>query len=85
MDPSYSRSHYRPEPPLTWGSHRSKLVAMMKKDPCAAGLTEAEFVRITTWNDANVPFFGTYRGKKYHKDKNDPDFRPPPLPVVMAR
>ncbi len=85
MDSSYGRAHYRPEPPLTWGSHRSKLVARIRKDPCAAGITEAEFVRITTWNDANVPFYGTYRGKKELKDKNEPDFRPPPAPVVLAK
>jgi len=85
MNPAYGRSHYRPEPPLTWGSHRSKLIARISKAPCAAGITKAEFVKITTWNDANIPFYGTYRGKKDPKYKDEPDFWLPPLPVVTAK
>jgi hypothetical protein len=79
MNPAYGRSHFRPEPPLTWGSNRSKLVVRLSKEPCAAGITEAERVRITTWNDANTPFYGTYRGKRELKHRDEPDFRQAPL------
>jgi hypothetical protein len=52
------------EPPLTFGSHQSKLVTQILKDPCKAGLTREEFIRIVTWIDANVPYYGTHQGKK---------------------
>ena len=66
------------EPPLTFGSHRSKLVERIRKDPCKANLTRAEFIRIVTWIDANVPYYGTHQGKKNIKWKDDADFRPMP-------
>jgi hypothetical protein len=67
------------EPPLTFGSHQSKLVERIRKDPCKARLTQEEFIRIVTWIDANIPFYGTHRGKKNLKWKDEPDFRPLPL------
>jgi hypothetical protein len=67
------------EPPLTFGSHRSKLVEQIRKDPCKAGLTQEEFIKIVTWIDANAPFYGTHEGKKNIQWKDDPDFRPNPL------
>jgi len=85
MNPAYGRAHYRPEPPLTWGSYRSRLTARIGKDPCKSNITKEEFVRITTWNDANIPFYGTYRGKKDPQHKDEPDYWLPPLPVVLAK
>jgi hypothetical protein len=67
------------EPPLTFGSHRSKLVERIRNKPCNANLTRAEFVKIVTWIDANAPYYGTHQGKKNIKWKKDPDFRPMPL------
>ena len=74
----YGSSHVPAEPPLTFGSHRSKLVERIRKDPCKANLTREEFIRIVTWIDANAPYYGTHRGKKNLKWKGDPDFRPLP-------
>jgi hypothetical protein len=79
MNDAYGRAHYRPEPPLTWGSNRSKLVVRLTKEPCSSGITEEELIRITTWNDANIPFYGTYRGKRDPKHRDEPDFRLPPV------
>jgi len=67
------------EPPLTFGSHRSKLVEQIRKQPCQAGLTQEEFIKIVTWIDANAPFYGTHNGKKNIQWKDDPDFRPLPV------
>jgi len=67
------------EPPLTFGSHRSKLVERIRREPCKAGLTREEFIRIVTWIDANAPYYGTHEGKKNLQWKNEPDFRPLPL------
>ena len=67
------------EIPLTFGSHRSKLVRRIRKAPCKANLTREEFIKIVTWIDANAPYYGTHRGKKNLKWKADTDFRPMPL------
>jgi len=76
---SYGSSHVPVEPPLTFGSHRSKLVERIRKAPCKAKLTREEFIRIVTWIDANAPYYGTHRGKKNLRWKSDSDFRPLPL------
>jgi hypothetical protein len=75
------RDAYIPaEPPLTFGSHRSKLLEMIRSGPCEANLSQAEFVRLVTWIDANAPYYGVYEGKKNVKWQGSPDFRPnPPL------
>jgi hypothetical protein len=78
MNCNYGRAHFRPEPPLTFGSHRSKLVTQIRKDPCKGKLTTEEFIKITTWIDSNVPYYGTYDGKKKLKYREEPDFRPNP-------
>lgn len=74
------RSAYIPaEPPLSFGSHRSKLAERIQSPPCRANLTEEEFVRIITWIDANAPFYGLYEGKRNVRWKGQPDYRPDPL------
>jgi|GEM_PF-891049 len=78
-DCRYGSSNFVAVPPLTRGSHLSKLSARIRKDPCKAKITRAEFIRTVTWIDANVPYYGTYRGKRNLQDKDDPDFRLPPL------
>ncbi|MDP6544312.1 MAG: hypothetical protein QGH60_09995 [Phycisphaerae bacterium] len=75
----FGRSGFRPLPPLSFGSHLSKLAAQIRKAPCKGKITQAEFVRIVTWIDANTPYYGTYRGKRGISDKDHPDFRLPPL------
>ena len=84
-DCRYGRANFRATPPLTRGSHRSSLVGRIRKDPCKAKLSQAEFLKITTWIDANVPYYGTYRGKRELQDKDSPDFRLPPLVAAKPR
>ncbi len=79
LNDGYGSANVSPELPLTFGSHRSKLVERIRRDPCRANLTREEFIRIVTWIDANAPYFGTHRGKKNLKWKGDSDFRPLPL------
>lgn len=67
------------EPPMTFGSHQSKLVERIRRDPCKGDLTREEFIRIVTWIDANAPYYGTHRGKKHLKWREEPDFRPLPM------
>ena len=75
----YGSAHFRAVPPLTHGSHLSKLVGQISKAPCKSDLTREEFIKIVTWIDANVPFYGTYRGRNGIRDKDHPDFRAMPL------
>ena len=75
----YGSANVSPELPLTFGSHQSRLVERIRRDPCRANLTREEFIRIVTWIDANAPYFGTHEGKKNLKWKDDADFRPLPL------
>ena len=72
-------ANVRETPPLAFGSHRSKLVERIRTDPCRASLTREEFIRIVTWIDANAPYYGTHKGKKNVKWKDEPNFRPVPL------
>ena len=79
----YGSSHVALEPPLTFGSHRSKMVARIRKAPCKSNITREDFIKIVTWIDANAPFYGTHQGKKNLRWKDDPDFRP--FPVVSKK
>ena len=79
----FGSSHVPLEPPLTFGSHRSKMVDRIRKDPCKSKVTREEFIRIVTWIDANAPFYGTHEGKKNLKWRNEPDFRP--LPELVKK
>ena len=38
----------------------------------------ADFVKLTTWVDANAQYFGTYYGRKNLRFKDHPNFRPVP-------
>ena len=42
-------------------------------------LSREELIRLVTWIDANVPYYGTYRGRIGIHDKDHPDFRALPL------
>jgi len=66
--------------PLSFGSHVSKMVETIrrKESPCNVDMTQAEFVRLVTWIDANAPYYGLYEGKRNLKWKDSPGFRPLP-------
>jgi hypothetical protein len=80
-DGRYGQAGFPAVPPLTHGSHRSSLVGQIRKAPCKADLTQADFVKIVTWIDSNVPYYGTHRGYRDPRDKDHPDFRIAPLIV----
>jgi hypothetical protein len=82
---TFGSAHVPIEPPLTFGSHRSKMVEQIRKAPCESKLTREEFIKIVTWIDANAPFYGTHKGRKNIKWKDHPDFRPLPLAKNQAK
>ena len=47
-------------PPYAWGSHRSRLVDLLRSGHYGATLAAEEFERIVTWIDLNTPYYGSY-------------------------
>ena len=65
-------------PPLTLGSHRSKLIDILQEGHYDVRLPKADFVKLVTWIDANSPYYGTYFGRRNLKYRDHPDFRSAP-------
>ncbi len=80
-------------PPLTHGSHAGKLFKMLREGhpsdlstvpgQARVKLSRVETIKMVTWVDANAPYWGVYPGAWQPSDKDRPDFRTLPLPVVM--
>jgi len=53
-------------PPLAFGSHRSKLISVLRAKPHAdrAKLTGDDFLRLVTWIDANAPYHDAFIDKR---------------------
>jgi hypothetical protein len=47
-------------PPYAWGSHRSRLVDLLRAGHYQVKLTDEELARIVTWIDINAPYYGSY-------------------------
>jgi hypothetical protein len=56
-------------PPMAWGSHRSRLIDVLRSGhavgamhelPLGARVTREEMDRIVTWVDLNAPYYGSY-------------------------
>ena len=47
-------------PPYAWGSHRSRLVDVLREDHYGVTLSPHELDRIITWIDVNAPYYPTY-------------------------
>ncbi len=79
-----SMMHSEAVSPYTYGSHKSRLVEVLRKGhPDAPGqakvkLSREEFVRLVTWVDANAPFYGSYFGRRNIAAKRQPGFRAAP-------
>jgi hypothetical protein len=52
--------------PLQFGSHRSKLVQVLREGACAsrAKLSDDEWYRLVTWIDANAPYHDGFANKR---------------------
>ena len=60
-------------PPLAFGSHRSKLVAVLRKAPHTerAKLAQEDWLRLVTWIDANGPYHDGFINKRPAKPPYD--------------
>jgi hypothetical protein len=65
-------------PPYTYGSHRSKLVQVLRQGHYDVQLTREEMISLTTWVDSNAPYYGSYFGRRNLSHREDRDFRPVP-------
>lgn len=79
-----SMMHAEAVPPYTYGSHKSRLIDVLRKDHNDVALSKDEFIRLVTWVDANAPFYGSYFGRRNIAAKGRPDFRPAPT-LASAR
>ncbi|MCY3019859.1 MAG: hypothetical protein NTW87_12630, partial [Planctomycetota bacterium] len=59
--------------PLAFGSHKSKLVATLRKDPHTkdAPLSKDEWLKLVTWIDANAPYHDGFVNKRPDKKPYD--------------
>ena len=65
-------------PPYTYGSHKSKLISVLRAGHYDVKLPRTDFIRLATWVDANAPYYGSYFGHRNIVCRNWPDFRPVP-------
>jgi len=64
------------EPPYSLGSHRSRLIDVLRHDPDHNTLlTEAELIRLITWVDSNAQYYGSYYGRHHSEHRGHPNFR----------
>ena len=47
-------------PPYAWGSHRSKIIEVLRKGHNDVKLDRESFDRIVTWIDLNAPYYASY-------------------------
>ena len=65
-------------PPYSHGSHRSKLVELLKKGHYDVDLSREEWIKLVTWIDCGAPYYGSYYGRRNLTYRGAPDFRPVP-------
>jgi hypothetical protein len=60
--------------PLEFGSHRSKLVQVLREGLCGkrANLSRAEFLRLVTWIDGNAPYHDRFVNKRQRQAAYSP-------------
>jgi hypothetical protein len=64
------------QPPKTMGSHASKFITTLLNGHYDIDMPIEDFVKLTTWVDANAQYYGTYYGRQNIEFADHPDFRP---------
>ena len=67
-----------PAAPYSRGSHTSKLIRLLRDGHYDVKLSQPELVRLVTWVDLNLPYYGSYYGRRNLRYQGEPDFRPVP-------
>ena len=78
--PGYNGSmmHAEAMPPYSYGAHRSKLIDVLRRGHYDVKLPTPDLVKLVTWIDCNVPYYGSYFGRRNLRYRGHPDFRPEP-------
>lgn len=69
-------------PPYGHGSHRSRLVELLRKGHYEKQLSQDEWIKLVTWIDCGAPYYGSYYGRRNLRYQGQPDFRP--VPTVQS-
>ena len=69
-------------PPYAHGSHKSKLVQLLRDGHYEKQLSKEEWIKLVTWIDCGAPFYGSYYGRRNLRYQGQPDFRP--IPTVES-
>ena len=75
---TYSMQNAEAVPPYSHGSHRSKLVQVLKAGHYDVQLSREEWIKLVTWIDCGAPYYGSYYGRRNLAYRGQPDFRPVP-------
>jgi hypothetical protein len=75
---TYAMQNAEAVPPYSHGSHRSRLVELLKGGHQDVKLSKAEWIKLVTWIDCGVPYYGSYYGRRNLKYQGQPGFRPVP-------
>ena len=75
---SYSMQNAEAVPPYSHGSHRSRLVKVLKEGHYDVKLSRQEWIKLVTWIDCGAPYYGSYYGRRNLKYRGERDFRPVP-------
>ncbi len=65
-------------PPYTYGSHQSRLIAVLRAGHYDVQLPREDFIRLVTWVDANAPYYGSYFGRRNIAFRDRGNFRAVP-------
>ncbi|NOX57072.1 MAG: hypothetical protein GXP27_22085 [Planctomycetes bacterium] len=79
---TYAMQNVEAVPPYSQGAHHSRLVKLLRAGHYDVKLSKAEWIKLVTWIDCGVPYYGSYYGRRHIKYKGAPDFRP--LPTLSS-
>ncbi|NLX96072.1 MAG: LamG domain-containing protein [Rhodopirellula sp.] len=74
----YSMQNAEATGPYAHGSHRSKLIDVLRAGHYDVQLSREEWIKLVTWIDCGAPYYGSYFGRRNLVYRGQPDFRPVP-------
>ncbi len=75
---TYAMQNAEAVPPYSHGSHRSRFITVLRAGHHDVKLSKEEWIKLVTWIDSGVPYYGSYYGRRHLKYRGQPDFRPRP-------
>ncbi len=74
----HAMNHAEAVPPCAHGSHRSRLVQLLRDGHYDRQLSGEEWIKLVTWIDCGAPYYGSYYGRRNLSYRGQADFRPTP-------